>query len=47
MGATDLDGRAQVLEGIESGARVVVYSVRSLGAHTRVKLVEHLPGVTP
>jgi RND family efflux transporter MFP subunit len=47
MGATDLDGRVQILEGLEPGAQVVVYSVRSLGAHARVKLVERLPGVSP
>ena len=44
-GATDLDGRVQVLSGLEPGARVVVYSQRSLGERTRVKLVDRLPGV--
>ena len=47
MGATDLDGRVQILEGLEPGAQVVVYSVRSLGTHARVKRVERLPGVSP
>jgi HlyD family secretion protein len=47
IGAIDLDGRVQVLDGLKAGARVVVYSQRSLGAHTRVKLVERLPGVSP
>jgi hypothetical protein len=47
MGATDLDGRVQILEGVEPGAQVAVYSGRSLGTHTRVKLVERLPGVSP
>lgn len=47
LGAIDLEGRAQILDGLKSGARVVVYSQRSLGAHTRVKLVERLPGVAP
>jgi hypothetical protein len=47
MGASDLDGRVQILEGLEPGTQVVVYSVRSLGAHTRVKRVERLPGVSP
>jgi RND family efflux transporter MFP subunit len=47
LGAIDLEGRAQILDGLKSGARVVVYSQRSLGAHTRVKLVERLPGVSP
>ena len=47
LGAIDLEGRAQILDGLKAGARVVVYSQRSLGAHTRVKLVERLPGVSP
>jgi RND family efflux transporter MFP subunit len=47
VGAIDLDGRVQVLAGLAPGARVVVYSQRSLGAHSRVKLVERLPGVSP
>jgi RND family efflux transporter MFP subunit len=47
LGAIDLEGRAQILDGLKAGARVVVYSQRSLGAHTRVKLVERLPGVAP
>jgi len=46
-GASDLEGRVQVLAGLESGARVIVYSQRSLGAHTRVKVVKSLPGVSP
>lgn len=47
IGAIDLDGRVQVLDGLEPGARVVVHSQRSLGAHTRVKLVERLPRGSP
>jgi HlyD family secretion protein len=46
-GASDLDGRVQILAGLESGARVIVYSQRSLGAHTRVKVVPRLPGGSP
>jgi hypothetical protein len=47
MGATDLDGRVQILQGLEPGTQVVVYSMRSLGAHARVKRVERLPGASP
>ncbi len=47
MGAADLDGRVQVLEGLEPGMRVAVYSMRALRAHSRVKLVERLPGISP
>ncbi|MEO6992223.1 MAG: efflux RND transporter periplasmic adaptor subunit [Lacunisphaera sp.] len=46
-GASDLDGRVQVLGGLERSARVIVYSQRSLGAHTRVKIVSRLPGGSP
>lgn len=46
-GASDLEGRVQVLDGLECGARVIVYSQRSLGAHTRVKVVPRLPGGSP
>ncbi|MBK6407705.1 MAG: hypothetical protein IPF66_23430 [Holophagales bacterium] len=47
LGATDLDGRVQVLEGLEAGARVVVHSRRALDPRSRVKVVERLPGVAP
>jgi multidrug efflux pump subunit AcrA (membrane-fusion protein) len=47
LGPTDLDGRVQILDGLEPGASVVVYSQRALGSHTRVKIVERLPGVAP
>lgn len=47
VGSADLDGRVQVLDGLQPGARVVVYSQRSLGARTRIKIVERLPGVLP
>lgn len=43
-GATDLDGRVQVLSGVGLGDRVVVYSQRSLNERARVKLVDSLPG---
>lgn len=45
LGATDLDGRIQVCEGLKVGDQVVVYSAKALNAHTRIHVVEHLPGV--
>jgi len=45
LGATDLDGRMQVREGLKAGDQVVVYSAKALNAHTRIQVVEHLPGV--
>ena len=47
VGATDLDGRVQILEGLKAGERVVVYSQRALGSRSRVKIVERLEGVSP
>ena len=44
VGATDLDGRVQILEGVVPGEQVVVYSVRTLSARSRIKVVERLPG---
>ncbi len=45
LGAADLDGRVQVLEGLKVGERVVVYSQRALTADSRFKVVDSLPGV--
>ena len=47
LGATDLDGQVQILEGIKPGDRVVVYSRRTLTAHSRIKVVARLEGVSP
>jgi RND family efflux transporter MFP subunit len=45
LGAADLDGRVQILDGLKAGARVVVYSQRALAADSRFKVVDSLPGV--
>ena len=47
VGANDLDGRIQILDGLKSGDRVVLYSHRALTARHRIKVVEHLAGGTP
>jgi HlyD family secretion protein len=46
-GAQDLDGRIQILEGVNAGEQIVVYSQRALAAGSRIKIVERLPGVSP
>ena len=46
VGATDLGGWVQILDGLKEGERVVVYSQRALGVRSRVKIVEHLAGVS-
>lgn len=47
VGASDLDGRTQILAGLEPGDRVVLYSRNALTAHNRIKVVEHLTGGAP
>lgn len=47
LGASDLDGQVQVSAGLQAGARVVTYSPRALGAGSRIKVVDRLPGVAP
>ncbi len=44
LGVADLDGRTQILEGLNSGEKVVIYSHKALNARTRVRVVESLPG---
>ena len=41
-GASDLDGRVQVLEGLSGGEQVVVYSFKALDADSRFKVVDQI-----
>ena len=43
VGATDLDGQIEILEGLNAGERVVVYSQRAVSERSRIKVVERLP----
>jgi RND family efflux transporter MFP subunit len=47
LGAADLDGRVQVLDGLDGGERVVVYSHKPLKAGSRIDVVERIAGVAP
>ena len=47
LGASDLNGKVQVLEGLRDGAQVVTYSEKALKASSRVHVVEHISGVSP
>lgn len=47
LGRSDLDGRVQVLDGLKEGQRIVVYSEKVLSAHSRIHVVEQIPGATP
>ncbi len=44
VGAYDLDGRVQVLDGLKAGDQVVVYSKQELSRRSRIKIVDHLLG---
>ena len=46
-GRRDLAGTVQILEGLEEGERVVVYSARALTPKNRVKVLETLEGMKP
>lgn len=47
LGTTDLDGRVQVLDGVEVGEQVVLYRHRAIDGGSRIKIVERVPGVSP
>ena len=44
IGATDLDGNVQVIEGLKAGQKVVLYSQHALKASSRIKIVKQIPG---
>ena len=46
IGATDLDGRVQVRDGLGTGDRVVVYSAKAVDSLSRIQIVEHVPAGT-
>lgn len=46
IGATDLDGNVQVIEGLKGGQKVVLYSQHALKASSRIKIVKQIPGVS-
>ncbi len=45
LGASDLDGQVQVLDGVGNGDQIVLYSEKALTARSRIHVVERLPGV--
>lgn len=46
-GVADLDGNVQIRQGVQPGDRVVVYSENALTAHSRIHVVDHIPGISP
>ena len=47
LGASSLDGQVQVLEGLQAGDTVVVYSQKALSANSRVQVVDALVKTAP
>lgn len=47
LGRSDLDGRVQVDQGLAAGDELVVYSEKTLGARSRIHVVERIDGVAP
>lgn len=45
LGASDLNGYVQVVEGLNVGDQVVTYSEKALTAKSRIHTVDHMPGV--
>ena len=44
-GLRDLDGHAQVLEGLAAGQRILVFSEQAVSSHSRIHVVERIAGV--
>lgn len=47
LGAADLDGNVQILDGLQSGDRLVVYSEKALTERSRIHVVDRIPGTSP
>lgn len=47
IGQASLEGQVQVLEGLQAGDEVVVYSERAIVAGSRIKVVDQLAGSAP
>lgn len=44
LGRSDLDGWVQVIEGVQPGDKVVLYSEKAISSGSRIRLVERIPG---
>lgn len=47
LGRSSLDGLVQVVNGVNAGDRIVVYSEKALSKSSRIRIVEQLPGIAP
>lgn len=46
LGESDLEGRVQVQKGLKSGDQIVLYSENALKEHSKIRIVDHIAGVT-
>jgi multidrug efflux pump subunit AcrA (membrane-fusion protein) len=46
LGASSLDGLVQVLDGINDGDQIVLYSEKALTSHSRIHVVDRIPGAS-
>ncbi len=46
LGASDLNGYVQVLDGLKNGDQVVTYSEKTLSTRSRIHVVDRIPGVS-
>ncbi|MCD8478286.1 MAG: efflux RND transporter periplasmic adaptor subunit [Sulfurospirillum sp.] len=44
LGSSDLNGYVQVLEGLNEGSRIVVYSEKALSSKSRIRIVDKIAG---
>ncbi|MBV5317172.1 MAG: efflux RND transporter periplasmic adaptor subunit [Desulfobulbaceae bacterium] len=47
IGASDLEGRVQILDGLDGGERIVSYSRKALQPKSRIKVVDRIIGQSP
>ena len=47
LGVADLEGRVQIVDGLQGGEHVVVYSQKALSTQSRIKIVERIVGSAP
>ena len=47
LGKADLDGRVQVLEGLDEDDTIIAYSEQELTGNSNISVVDRIPGVTP
>ncbi len=47
LGSADLGGYVQVIDGLEEGERVVLYSEKALTKRSRIHVASRIPGVSP